>query len=105
LGEREPEAAAVAVGCADQDDDGDRDVYEIWNGATLPERAGDNCTVAMYLDTPGEWVPAAVGLGLAFLVAVLGVSGLGWWVLRGDRLNRTYQETATEQGPGEDHTH
>ena len=27
-------------------------------------------------------------LGLAFLVATLGVIGLGWYVMRGDRRNR-----------------
>jgi hypothetical protein len=56
--------------------------------------------VTVYLDAPGEWVPAAIGLGLAFLVAVLGVSGLGWWVLRGDRLNRTYEHSHSD-----DHSH
>ena len=59
--------------------------------------------VTIYLDTPGEWVPAAVGLGLAFLVAVIGVSALGWWVLRGDRLNRRYQDAGLHHGSGEDH--
>ena len=58
----------------------------------------------IYLDTPGEWVPAAIGLGVAFLVAVVAVFGLGWWVLRGDRLNRTYQETAVGHGGGEEHS-
>jgi len=59
--------------------------------------------VTIYLDTPGEWWPAAVGLGLAFLVAVIGVSALGWWVLRGDRLNRRYQDAGLHHGSGEDH--
>ena len=36
----------------------------------------------------GEWVPAGVYFGLAFLVAALGVIGLGWWVLRGDAIVR-----------------
>jgi hypothetical protein len=58
--------------------------------------------VTIYL-APGEWVTAAVGLGLAFLVAVIGVSGLGWWVLRGDRLNRTYQDTGIGHGAGDEH--
>jgi hypothetical protein len=59
--------------------------------------------VTIYLDT-GEWVPAAIGLALAFLVAVIGVSGLGWWVLRGDHLNRTYHEAAMH-GSSEEHSH
>ncbi len=36
----------------------------------------------------GEWVPAGVFFGLAFLVAAAGVIGLGWWVLHGDALVR-----------------
>ncbi len=40
----------------------------------------------------GEWVPAWLWMSLAFLVAVIGVAGLGWWVLRGDALNRAADE-------------
>jgi len=36
----------------------------------------------------GEWVPAWLFMSLTFLVASLGVVGLGWWVLRGDARNR-----------------
>jgi hypothetical protein len=36
----------------------------------------------------GEWVPAWLWMSTAFLVAVLGVAGLGWWVVRGDAINR-----------------
>jgi len=41
----------------------------------------------------GEWVPAWLWMSLAFLVATLGVAGLGWWVLRGDAINRAGEET------------
>ena len=44
----------------------------------------------------GEWVPAWLGLSATFLVAGLGVVGLGWWVLRKDKLNRAGEE-ALEQ--------
>jgi hypothetical protein len=36
----------------------------------------------------GEWVPAWLYMSITFLVASLGVIGLGWWVLRGDARNR-----------------
>lgn len=36
----------------------------------------------------GEWVPAWLFMSITFLVASLGVVGLGWWVLRGDARNR-----------------
>ena len=42
----------------------------------------------------GEWVPAWLAMSITFLVASLGVVGLGWWVLRGDKLNRAAEETA-----------
>lgn len=44
----------------------------------------------------GEWVPAWLGMSVTFLVAALGVVGLGWWVLRKDKLNRAGEE-ALEQ--------
>ena len=47
----------------------------------------------------GEWVPAWLALSVTFLVASLGVVGLGWWVLRGDRLNRAAEEAADEAVP------
>jgi hypothetical protein len=47
----------------------------------------------------GEWVPAWLALSVTFLVASLGVVGLGWWVLRGDRLNRAAEEAADQAVP------
>ena len=40
----------------------------------------------------GEWVAAGLGFSVTFLVAALGVVGLGWWVLRGDARNRAAEE-------------
>jgi len=40
----------------------------------------------MYL--AGEWVNAWLFMSVTFLVAALGVAGLGWWVLRGSARNR-----------------
>jgi hypothetical protein len=36
----------------------------------------------------GEWIPAWLAFTITFAVALLGVAGLGWWVLRGDARNR-----------------
>lgn len=47
----------------------------------------------------GEWVPAWLAMSVTFLVASLGVAGLGWWVLRGDKLNRAAEEAAEPDGP------
>jgi hypothetical protein len=33
-------------------------------------------------------------MSITFLVAALGVAGLGWWVLRGDARNRVGEEAA-----------
>lgn len=40
----------------------------------------------------GEWVPAWLAMSITFVVALLGVAGLGWWVLRGDAINRASEE-------------
>ena len=44
----------------------------------------------------GEWVPAWLFMSLTFLVASLGVGGLGWWVLRGDARNRAAEQAVDE---------
>ena len=53
----------------------------------------------------GEWVPAWLAMSVTFLVAFLGVVGLGWWVLRKDKMNRAAQEAelAAETPPAEAH--
>jgi hypothetical protein len=58
--------------------------------------------IGLVLFLAGEWVPAWLWMSLAFLVAVTGVIGLGWWVLRGDALNRAGEEAALE-GEGAQH--
>jgi len=35
-------------------------------------------------------------MSVTFLVATLGVAGLGWWVLRGDAINRAGEEVVEE---------
>ena len=51
----------------------------------------------------GEWVPAWLGMSVTFLVASLGVVGLGWWVLRSNARNRAADEAA-ERAETEAHT-
>jgi hypothetical protein len=46
----------------------------------------------------GEWVGAWLFMSLAFLGAVVGVTGLGWWVLRGDAINRAAEEAVETKG-------
>ena len=46
----------------------------------------------MYL--AGEWVNAWLFMSVTFLVAAIGVGGLGWWVLRGDARNRASESVA-----------
>jgi len=50
----------------------------------------------------GEWVPAWLAMTITFAVALLGVAGLGWWVLRGDARNRASEEIE-EAEPTEHH--
>ena len=53
----------------------------------------------------GEWVPANLLMGAAFVVAGIGVTLLGIWVVRGDRINREFaaqeglEEPVAEQLP------
>jgi hypothetical protein len=51
----------------------------------------------------GEWVPAWLGLSATFLVAGLGVAGLGWWVLRAEGRNRAAEEAAERAGTESQH--
>jgi Flp pilus assembly protein TadG len=51
----------------------------------------------------GEWVPAWLGLTLTFLVAALGVVGLGWWVLRKDKMNRAAEDAALDSQATDTH--
>jgi hypothetical protein len=44
----------------------------------------------------GEWIPAWLFMSIAFLVATLGVVGLGWWVLKGDAQNRRFDQNQGE---------
>jgi len=56
---------------------------------------GDNWSVDYLF---GEWIPASVFLALAFMVAFIGVVGLGWYVMRGDRINRRLEGGTTDEG-------
>ena len=58
----------------------------------------------IFLDA-GEWVPAWLWMSITFLVAALGVVGLGWWVLRGDARNRAADEadSASAVAPADPH--
>jgi hypothetical protein len=47
----------------------------------------------------GEWVGAWLGMSVTFLVASLGVVGLGWWVLRKDALNRAAEDAPEQANP------
>jgi len=41
-------------------------------------------------------------MSITFAIALLGVAGLGWWVLRGDAINRA-SEDIDEAEPSEHH--
>jgi len=51
----------------------------------------------------GEWVPAWLGMSITFLVASLGVAGLGWYVLREDGKNRAGESALEEPKKTEHH--
>jgi hypothetical protein len=105
LEEGEPEAAAVAVRNADQygNDDDDVDQVDGAKGTGPSTAAGCQNSVRRNLDNwrviylIGEWIPAWGWMSLAFLVATLGVVGLGFWVMRADHLNRRFDDVASEE--------
>ena len=51
----------------------------------------------------GEWVFAWLFMSITFLVAALGVAGLGYWVLRGDARNRAAEEALETESSAEHH--
>lgn len=59
--------------------------------------------IAYVLFLAGEWVPAWLAMSLALLVALFGVGGLGYWVLRGDARNRAAEEAGLDQEAAEHH--
>ena len=62
----------------------------------------------MFLVAAGEWVNAWLFMSITFLIASLGVVGLGWWVLRGDARNRAAEntlESSTAPGHSEGQAH
>jgi hypothetical protein len=44
----------------------------------------------------GEWIPAWGWMSLAFLVATIGVVGLGLFVMRADHLNRRFDDASED---------
>ncbi len=57
----------------------------------------------VYLASIGEWVGAWLWMSITFLVAALGVAGLGYWVLRGDARNRRAEEAMEESEKTAEH--
>ncbi len=53
----------------------------------------------------GEWWTANLLMGVVMLVALGGVTALGWWVVRGEARNRRYTENAQGSASTEEHAH
>jgi hypothetical protein len=53
----------------------------------------------------GEWVAAWLAMSITFLVASLGVVGLGWWVLRGDARNRKGEDVGEAVNAAHEEAH
>lgn len=56
----------------------------------------------MFLAT-GEWWFANILFGAVFVVAGIGIVGIGWWVMRGERLNRELEEAQATHPHAEGH--
>jgi hypothetical protein len=50
----------------------------------------------------GEWVTAWLAMSITFLVGLLGVTGLGWYVLHEEARNRASEDIDTAE-PTEHH--
>jgi len=59
-------------------------------------RSSQSRIIAVVTFLVGEWIPAWLFMSIAFLVATLGVVGLGWWVLKGDAQNRRFDQNQGE---------
>jgi hypothetical protein len=55
----------------------------------------------MFLDSTagGEWWTAWLAMSITFLVAGLGVVGLGWYVIHEDRKNRANEAALEDKKP------
>jgi len=55
----------------------------------------------MFLDSTagGEWWTAWLAMSITFLVAALGVVGLGWYVIHEDRKNRANEAALEDKKP------
>ncbi len=53
----------------------------------------------------GEWWTANLFMGMVMLVALGGVTALGWWVVRGEAQNRRHTENAQGSTSAEEHAH
>jgi hypothetical protein len=51
----------------------------------------------------GEWPSANLFFGIVFLAAALGVTGIGYWVIRHDRRNRIGEEAEALDGGEHEH--
>jgi hypothetical protein len=83
----------VPVGEADHERHQDADIDDVYALRVPAARVGIITLMLLY----GEWVSSNLGLGAVFVLVLLGATALGWWVVRGDRLNR---QTLEEPPPG-----
>ena len=67
-----------------------------WAAPERPTTESPIIVAVIYLWV-GEWIPAWGYMSLAFLVAAIGVVGLGWWVLKADRINRRSEAAPYEE--------
>ena len=76
-----------------------------WNAGSRPSRCLRCRAREVILLAGGEWVAAWLAMSITFLVASLGVVGLGWWVLRGDARNRKGEDVAESASAEHEEAH